>query len=88
MELRVTANTKYSVANLRLRLKFDKYPDYVVDAQKKILIEHDAIVTFVETDKALYKPGQDVNVRILNLKHDLKPWTKPVQKKKKNSFDT
>ncbi|XP_023247001.1 pregnancy zone protein-like [Copidosoma floridanum] len=76
MELRVTANTKYSVASLRLRLQ---HPDYVVEAQKRIFIEHDALVTFVETDKAIYKPGQDVNLRILNLKHDLKPWTKPVR---------
>lgn len=78
MELRVTTSTKYSVAKLRLRLKFEKHPEYIVDTEKKVFIEHDALVTFVETDKAIYKPGQDVKLRILTLKHDLKPWIKPV----------
>ncbi|KAJ8679263.1 hypothetical protein QAD02_015050 [Eretmocerus hayati] len=80
MELRVTSSTKYSSANLRLRIKFDKHPDYVVDTEKRVYIEHDALVTFVETDKAIYKPGQDVNIRILTLKHDFKPWMKPIPK--------
>lgn len=78
LELRVTSSTKYSAAKLRLRLKFDKHPEYVVDTEKKVYIEHDALVTFVETDKAIYKPGQDVNIRILTLRHDLKPWIKAV----------
>ncbi|XP_031782380.1 alpha-1-macroglobulin isoform X1 [Nasonia vitripennis] len=80
LELRVTSSTKYSAAKLRLRLKFDKHPDYVVDTEKKVFIEHDALVTFVETDKAIYKPGQDVNIRILTLRHDLKPWIKAIPK--------
>ncbi|XP_014238205.1 murinoglobulin-1-like [Trichogramma pretiosum] len=79
-ELRVATNTKHSYAKLRLRLQFEKHKDYVVEAEKKIVIEHDALVTFVETDKAIYKPGQDVNIRILSLKHDFKPWTKPIAK--------
>jgi len=70
--------TKYFNGRLRLKIKFDKYPDYVVETEKEVYIEHDSLITFVETDKPVYKPGQDVNIRILMLKHDLKPWKKTV----------
>lgn len=72
--------TKYFNGRLRLKIKFDKYPDYVVETEKEIYIEHDSLITFVETDKPVYKPGQDVNIRILMLKHDLKPWKKTVHR--------
>ncbi|XP_011171215.1 alpha-2-macroglobulin-like protein 1 isoform X3 [Solenopsis invicta] len=72
--------TKYFNARLRLKIKFDKYPDYVVETEKEVYIEHDSLITFVETDKPVYKPGQDVNIRILMLKHDLKPWKKTIPK--------
>ena len=74
----MTNNIKHNVARLRLRVKFDKHPDYLVEAEKAVYIEHDAVVAFVETDKPIYKPGQVVNIRLLALKHDLKPWAKPV----------
>ncbi|XP_012231026.1 alpha-2-macroglobulin-like protein 1 isoform X2 [Linepithema humile] len=72
--------TKYFSGRLRLKIKFDKYPDYVVETEKEVYIEHDSLITFVETDKPVYKPGQDVNIRILTLKHDLKPWKKMIPK--------
>ena len=72
--------TRYFNGRLRLKIKFDKYPDYVVETEKKVYIEHDSLITFVETDKPVYKPGQDVNIRILVLKHDLKPWKKTIPK--------
>ncbi|XP_011696887.1 PREDICTED: alpha-2-macroglobulin-like protein 1 isoform X2 [Wasmannia auropunctata] len=72
--------TKYFNGRLRLKIKFDKYPDYVVENEKEVYIEHDSLITFVETDKPVYKPGQDVNIRILTLKHDLKPWKKTIPK--------
>lgn len=72
-------STKYSSGRLRLKMKFDKHPDYSVDSEKEVHIEHDSIITFLETDKPVYKPGQDVNIRILMLKHDLKPWKKRVR---------
>ncbi|CAL7935225.1 unnamed protein product [Xylocopa violacea] len=72
--------TKYTVGRLRLKIKFDKYPDYVVESEKEVSIDHDSLLTFVETDKPVYKPGQDVNIRILMLKHDLKPWKKAIPK--------
>lgn len=70
--------TRYFNGRLRLKIKFDKHPDYIVETEKKVYIEHDSLITFVETDKPVYKPGQDVNIRILMLKHDLKPWKKTV----------
>ncbi|KAI4492500.1 hypothetical protein M0804_002291 [Polistes exclamans] len=79
LELMVPS-TKYSTARLKLRMKFDKHPDYSVIADKEVYIEHDSIITFLETDKPVYKPGQDVNIRILMLKHDLKPWKKRIPK--------
>ncbi|XP_077262894.1 alpha-2-macroglobulin-like protein 1 [Temnothorax americanus] len=72
--------TKYFNGRLRLKIKFDKYPDYIVETEKEVYIEHDSLITFVETDKPVYKPGQDVNIRILMLKHDLKPWKKTIPK--------
>ncbi|KAM0729472.1 Alpha-2-macroglobulin-like protein 1 [Formica fusca] len=72
--------TRYFNGRLRLKIKFDKHPDYIVETEKKVYIEHDSLITFVETDKPVYKPGQDVNIRILMLKHDLKPWKKTIPK--------
>ena len=69
----------YSSARLRLKIKFDKYPDYVVVSEAAVEIELDSLLTFVETDKPTYKPGQDVKIRILTLMHDLKPWQKSVR---------
>ncbi|KAK1121212.1 hypothetical protein K0M31_010519 [Melipona bicolor] len=68
----------YSSARLRLKIKFDKYPDYVVVSEAAVEIELDSLLTFVETDKPTYKPGQDVKIRILTLMHDLKPWQKSI----------
>ncbi|XP_020295682.1 alpha-2-macroglobulin-like protein 1 isoform X2 [Pseudomyrmex gracilis] len=72
--------TEHYICRLRLKIKFDKYPDYVVETEKAVYIEQDPIITFVETDKPVYKPGQDVNIRILMLNHDLKPWKKTIPK--------
>ncbi|CAK9797027.1 Mug1 [Anthophora quadrimaculata] len=71
---------KHERGMLRLKIKFDKYPSYVVEQQDYVDINHNSLFTFVETDKSIYKPGQDVNIRILMLKHDLKPWKKAIPK--------
>ncbi|XP_050576186.1 alpha-1-macroglobulin-like [Bombus affinis] len=65
-------------ASLRLKIKFDKYPDYVVVSESTVEIEDDSLITFVETDKPTYKPGQDVKIRILMLMRDLKPSQKSI----------
>ncbi|XP_017887917.1 pregnancy zone protein-like isoform X2 [Ceratina calcarata] len=72
--------TPYFRGFLRLKIKFDKYPSYVVEEEKEVVIVHDSVMTFVETDKVIYKPGQDVNIRILMLRHNLKPWKEPIPK--------
>ncbi|XP_015600837.1 alpha-2-macroglobulin-like protein 1 isoform X2 [Cephus cinctus] len=79
MEL-IVPMTKHSIATLRVKMKFNKHPDYLVNAQKEVFIDHDSVVSFVETDKSVYKPGQTVNIRILMLKHDLKPHRKAIPK--------
>ncbi|XP_058032225.1 CD109 antigen [Ahaetulla prasina] len=33
---------------------------------------------FIQTDKAMYKPGQDVKIRVVTLHSDLKPYNTPV----------
>ncbi|CAK9803715.1 Mug1 [Anthophora plagiata] len=71
---------KHERGILRLKIKFDKYPGYVVEQQDYVDINHNSLFTFVETDKSIYKPGQDVNIRILMLKHNLKPWKKVIPK--------
>lgn len=71
--------TASRTARLRLKIKFDKYPDYVVVSESTVEIEDDSLITFVETDKPTYKPGQDVKIRILMLMHDLKPSQKSVR---------
>ncbi|XP_008546856.1 alpha-2-macroglobulin-like protein 1 isoform X1 [Microplitis demolitor] len=74
------AQMTYSMARLRLKIRFDKYPEYHVNTEKDVYIEYDSSIVFVETDKPIYKPGQDVNIRLLALTHDLKPWKRPIPK--------
>nr|XP_012138167.1 PREDICTED: murinoglobulin-1-like [Megachile rotundata] len=71
---------RYRSALLRLTIKFDKYPHYKVNAEEYVEIVWNSLLAFVETDKRVYKSGQDVNIRILMLKNDLKPWKKPISK--------
>lgn len=44
---------------------------YHIEAFKDILIRHNTILTFIQTDKPLYKPGQTSNIFLIN--HSL--WT-------------
>nr|XP_033328709.1 alpha-2-macroglobulin-P-like isoform X1 [Megalopta genalis]XP_033328710.1 alpha-2-macroglobulin-P-like isoform X2 [Megalopta genalis] len=76
LELAVPS-TEHTTAYLRLQIQID-HLNYVVDTQESCYIEHDSLLTFVETDKAVYKPGQDVNIRIVMLKHNLKIWKESV----------
>ncbi|XP_015109865.1 alpha-2-macroglobulin-like [Diachasma alloeum] len=70
----------YTMARLRLKIRFDKYPEYHVNTEKEVYIEYDSVIMFAETDKPVYKPGQDVNIRLLALTHDLKPWKRQIPK--------
>ncbi|KAG8172102.1 hypothetical protein JTE90_000161, partial [Oedothorax gibbosus] len=44
-----------------------------VDAAKKVRIRRSSVITFVQTDKPVYKPGQTVRFRILPLNRQLTP---------------
>uniref|UniRef100_A0A8C3JPG9 Uncharacterized protein n=1 Tax=Calidris pygmaea TaxID=425635 RepID=A0A8C3JPG9_9CHAR len=44
----------------------------LLEGRKKVLIEPQKNVILVETDKVLYKPGETVKFRIVNLDEDLK----------------
>lgn len=39
-----------------------------------LLFEHKSISVFIQTDKSLYKPGQEVNLRVVTVDPDLKPF--------------
>jgi hypothetical protein len=61
-------------------VRFDEHYDYNINSVKEIHIQHDPYITLIQTDKPVYKPGQEVKFRILTLTHDLMPITGPVSK--------
>lgn len=77
LELYVPA-TRHTNARLRLLINFANYPDYKVNVTREVYIERESLITFVETDKPVYKPGQNVNIRVLALDHNLMPYKEPV----------
>lgn len=40
--------------------------------------EQKSFSVFIQTDKSVYKPGQEVKIRIVTLHPDLKPYNTPV----------
>ncbi|XP_053237251.1 CD109 antigen isoform X1 [Podarcis raffonei] len=40
--------------------------------------EHKSLSVFIQTDKTMYKPGQDVKIRVVTLYPDLKPYNTPM----------
>nr|BAK64111.1 alpha-2 macroglobulin [Hasarius adansoni] len=47
--------------------------DYHIEASQNIHIRHNTILTFIQTDKPLYKPGQTIRFRVLPMDNQLKP---------------
>uniref|UniRef100_A0A670YUZ3 CD109 antigen n=1 Tax=Pseudonaja textilis TaxID=8673 RepID=A0A670YUZ3_PSETE len=43
-----------------------------------LLFASKSFSVFIQTDKAMYKPGQDVKIRVVTLHSDLKPYNTPV----------
>ncbi|PNF16410.1 Murinoglobulin-1 [Cryptotermes secundus] len=62
-----------SRARLHLKVRFDEHYDYNINSVKEVHIQHDPYIVLIQTDKPVYKPGQEVKFRILTLTHDLMP---------------
>lgn len=69
-----------SRARLHLKVRFDEHYDYSINSVKEVHIQHDPYIVLIQTDKPVYKPGQEVKFRILTLTHDLMPVAGPVSK--------
>ena len=48
------------------------------DDSTRIQIQTLPVILFLETDKPIYKPGQEIRIRALRLNNDLKPVAGPV----------
>ncbi|KAG8221831.1 hypothetical protein J437_LFUL003465, partial [Ladona fulva] len=78
MELYVPQTSK-SVGILHLKAHFDGY-EYTINSRKEIYFDHNPNVVFIETDKPMYKPGQEVKFRIMTVNSDLLPVTGIIKK--------
>ncbi|XP_049788379.1 murinoglobulin-1-like isoform X1 [Schistocerca cancellata] len=76
----VIPQTPLTRARLHLMVEFDELYDYRIDSVREIHIQQDSVLTFVQPDKAVYKPGDLVRFRILTLRHSLLPVTQPIPK--------
>ncbi|KAI0216569.1 Alpha-2-macroglobulin-P [Lamellibrachia satsuma] len=52
----------------------DASRNYSFEAETKIAIQPSSLLTFLQTDKPMYKPGQTVLFRMLSVKSDLTPF--------------
>ena len=48
-------------------------PPYVFQSNTTLGVKQQSLITFIQTDKPIYKPGQTVRFRILSIETDLKP---------------
>ncbi|KAG1650777.1 Alpha-2-macroglobulin-like protein 1 [Nymphon striatum] len=65
-------NVKYAEGRIRVRGQF-KDDSYSFESETKVAIATRSVVTFIQTDKAIYKPGQKVQFRILTVNYMLEP---------------
>jgi hypothetical protein len=61
-------------------VQFDEHYEYNINSVKEVHIQHDPYIILIQTDKPVYKPGQEVRFRVLTLTHDLMPVTGLVSK--------
>ncbi|XP_066273833.1 alpha-2-macroglobulin-like isoform X2 [Branchiostoma lanceolatum] len=57
---------------------YGKGSSYDFKDEKSVKISKKATSTFISTDKPIYKPGQKVQMRILTVKQDLRPYTENI----------
>lgn len=71
-ELRIP-DTQKTIAQIQLQIKFpgDSNTNYTVNTINEINIVQNNDVTFIQTDKEIYKPGDRVKIRILILNYEL-----------------
>ncbi|XP_054279144.1 murinoglobulin-1-like [Macrosteles quadrilineatus] len=55
-------------------------PDLTSNSEVTVQLQADPLVVLVSTDKPLYKPGQQVNFRVVTLNHKLKPFNGKISK--------
>nr|BAR45602.1 alpha-2-macroglobulin 2 [Ammothea sp. RS-2014] len=72
-------NTKLTRGNLKIQGKFDS-DDYSFESESPVSIASRSTLTYVQTDKAVYKPGQKVQFRILTVNHLLEPLPTEISK--------
>ncbi|KAG8124112.1 hypothetical protein E2320_019474 [Naja naja] len=65
-------------ANLTIGVGLLKDSPSSIRIQAQVLLANKSILQGEETDKAMYKPGQDVKIRVVTLYSDLKPYNTPV----------
>ena len=46
---------------------------YVFQSNTTLGVKRQSLITFIQTDKPIYKPGQTVRFRILSIESDLRP---------------
>ena len=61
-----------------LRVSGDGTGDGSFDDSARIQVQNPPVILFLETDKPIYKPGQEIRIRALRLDSDLKPVAGPV----------
>ncbi|XP_076385464.1 alpha-2-macroglobulin-P-like [Megachile rotundata] len=69
---------KTTDAKIRLTIKFAKYPDDVVYEEKKVEITQHSRFIVVQTDKGMYRPGEEVIIRALQYNQDFTPVNEPI----------
>ncbi|KAG1650780.1 Alpha-2-macroglobulin-like protein 1 [Nymphon striatum] len=72
-------NVKYSEGRIQVKGEF-KDDDYSFESETKVAITTRSAITFIQTDKAIYKPSQKVQFRILTVNYLLEPVSGVISK--------
>ena len=85
IELFVPPVSESQMMQLKLEARFgadsqdsDSTPSYVIDNTQNVYVEARPWITFIQSDKELYLPGQLIRFRILSVTPDLRPSLEPV----------